>query len=514
MFLVSAETLDTTALARQMEEPRAGALVVFEGLVRNHNEGLAVRSLEYECFEALAHSEAERILQEARSQFPIYDIICAHRVGHLAIGDTAVWVGVSSAHRDAGFQACRYVIDQIKVRLPIWKKEHYVNGDSEWVNCQQCADHGHQHKHKTNDLELQSRFYSRQSALPQIAEAGQAKLKQARVLVIGAGGLGCPALMYLAAAGVGTIGICDGDRVDISNLHRQTLYTMEDIGLFKARQAKLRLEANHPWSDIRVYTEAVDFENIQRLMEHYDVILDCTDNFVAKFLIHDACFLADKILIQASVYQFEGQLQLYDWQNGCLRCLWPELPDPSCIGSCTEAGVLGVVPGLLGTWQASEALKYILNLPGQLNQKTLLVNLMDNQTLSIGRQKNDACPLCSQQARIKSIEPQHYQVAVNTEREVTVKDALENSHHYQWIDIRQHSETYPADIKVLHRFADTVAELGEIPANQPVLIVCQKGIRSLKLVKELRAAGYLDSYSLQGGFEALNSFSQTVLLKP
>lgn len=144
MFAIQAVSIDGMALRQQLENPAAGAVVVFEGLVRNHNEGHAVGALEYECFESLALAEATRIYAEAQARFEVFEIVCVHRTGLLQIGEMAVWTGVNAAHRDAAFEACRYVIDQIKFRLPIWKKEHYLNGQSEWVNCQRCASHEHQ----------------------------------------------------------------------------------------------------------------------------------------------------------------------------------------------------------------------------------------------------------------------------------------------------------------------------------------------------------------------------------
>src|SRR6185312_5828829 len=288
-FRFSHEPLDPAALAQSLHDPACGGYASFEGWVRNHNEGLAVNRLEYEAFEPLAMKEAERIMAEAVQRFGIEHAACVHRVGDLAIGDLAVWVGASARHRHEAFLACRYIIDEVKHRVPIWKKEHYVTGDSGWVNCERCAapsehavaarggehQHGHApqsgehnppHQHHTHDHAHDHREahgqpapkvvpdYSRQIALKEVGAAGQAKLRAARVLVVGCGGLGVPVMQYLAGAGVGRIGLVDGDRLEASNLHRQTLYALADVGESKAILAAERIRALNPDVDARAHT--------------------------------------------------------------------------------------------------------------------------------------------------------------------------------------------------------------------------------------------------------------------
>src|SRR5581483_6409633 len=201
-FRFSRTPIDTGSLRAELADPTCGGYTSFEGLVRNHNEGMSVRHLEYEAFEPLAIKEGERIVAEAIERFGIERAACVHRLGDLAIGEMAVWVGASARHRHEAFLACRYIIDEVKHRVPIWKKEHYENGDSGWVNCERCAapgahEHEHAHEH-THDHAHEARpDYSRQMALKEVGAAGQAKLRASKVLVIGCGGLGVPVLMYL-----------------------------------------------------------------------------------------------------------------------------------------------------------------------------------------------------------------------------------------------------------------------------------------------------------------------------
>lgn len=511
MFEVSAQTIDRAFWSERLNNPKAGSSVVFEGLVRNHNEGLPVKALEYECFEALAYLEADTIIAEAKRKFKVYDIFCVHRTGLLEIGELAVWIGVTSAHRQAAFAACQYMIDELKTRLPIWKKEYYLNQAPEWVNCQQCAAHNHA---QAGLAYTEHDYYRRQNALPEMRAGGQDKLNSASVLVIGAGGLGSPALAYLAAAGVGRLGICDGDLLDVSNLHRQVLYQYSDIDAYKADRAAAYLRAANPFIDVIVHREQIDCENAARLIQDYDLVLDCTDNFATKFLIHDACFFQGTPLIQASIYQFEGQLQLYRFgaDDACLRCLWPQQPEADCVGSCAEAGVLGVAPGILGTWQASEALKLILGLAANAPSETLMINLLSNEVFKLAQQKNKECPLCGADPSIQSIEAETYaaSAAEQPDWECSAPDLFASETDSLLVDIRSEqerelAEDWQTQLKWVP-LAELAAYLEQQPLDKKIVLVCQQGKRSYQATADLRAQGYDHIYSLRSGVGSLKPF--------
>ena len=295
-FGFSESPLDLAALRASVADVANGGYASFEGWVRNHNEGIAVTSLEYEAFQQLAVKEGERIVAEACERFGVTVARCVHRVGTLGLGDVAVWVGVSSHHRDEAFRACRYIIDEVKHRVPIWKKEHYVTGDSGWVNCERCAaaasvspvsgqpshDHAghahahhahHEHAHHEHSATPSGRTtaglvpdYSRQMTLREVGPAGQAKLAASHVAIVGAGGLGVPVLQFLAGAGVGHLTIIDGDRLEPSNLHRQTWYALADSGELKAELAAQRVRALNPAVQVTVHATRLDAQNGARLL--------------------------------------------------------------------------------------------------------------------------------------------------------------------------------------------------------------------------------------------------------
>lgn len=501
MFDLVEHPLDGAALRRDLLDDAAGGLVIFEGLVRDHNEGRAVAALEYEIYAAMAAQEAAKIFAEARAQFDVIQLRGAHRFGFLKVGELAVWVGASARHRAEAFQACRYLIDEIKSRLPIWKKEHYLEGAAEWVDCQGCLHH-----HAPGFTTEQ--YYDRQLRLPDFGTAEQAMLREARVLVVGAGGLGCPALSALAGAGVGQITICDGDRLDVSNLHRQSLYSHGDLGQYKAVLASHRLQALNPLIEVTPRTDRVDALNVAGLVAQNDIVLDGTDNFATRFLLHDACFFSGKVLVQASVYQYEGQLQAFDFRGntnaGCLRCAWPEIPAPDSVGSCAQTGVLGAVPAVLGSMQAMEAIKLIVGRDSPATTATVLVDLLTLMTNVIDRPRGKDCPLCGERPRIRQIVANEYEERLPWEVDLT--EFIDRCPRGTIIDIRGTRECSPSIAA-----ADSWSHRPDLNRDSflaqnfsgDTLLVCQVGVKTRRLVRELRESGHDRVWSLWGGVEGL-----------
>ncbi len=513
-FSVTAAPLDLAQLRASLQDPRSGGYCAFEGWVRDSNEGRAVSGLEYEAFTELATSEGERILEEAAARFGITAASAVHRVGDLRIGDLAVWIGVSAPHRDAAFRACRYIIDEIKHRLPIWKKEHYLEGDSAWVACthgthgyreDDCAHHGHApHQH----AEIPGDFvpdYSRQTRLAAVGEAGQSRLAAARVLVIGAGGLGCPVISYLAGAGVGHLTLVDGDRLEASNLHRQVMYAAADIGEHKAELAARRVRALNPAVSVEVRLQPLTANDSEAVFAAHDLVVECTDDLDSRYLANDAALVTGTPLLLASVHQYEGQLQwvLPGVGNTCMRCLWPKPAEPGWAGSCAEAGVLGPVPGVLGTLQAMEALKLLLGLPGIAPTQLRLVNLLEGtqQALLI-----DAAHGCAREGGCAAV----------ARRELTRRKAVgeldrsfpslaaAHAAGYVLVDVRDADEVaaQPLSLPARH-IAATELDVTRLPDPAARwLLVCASGRRSHRAAQRLREQG-VEAWSLAGGVAKL-----------
>ena len=238
--------------------------------------------------------------------------------------------------------------------------------------------------------------YSRHIILQEVGGKGQTKLAQAKVLVIGVGGLGSPAALYLAAAGVGTLGLVDGDVVDLSNLQRQILHSTASIGVPKVESGRKTLAALNPELTIKTYQENVSTDNVMRFLPDYDIVLDGSDNFATRFLVNDACYFAKKTLISGSIFRFEGQLATIKPHEGfpCYRCLYPEPPPAGLVPNCQEAGVLGVLAGTIGVLQAAEAVKEILGIGDTLADRLLIYDALEMKFRKVSRPKNPACPLC------------------------------------------------------------------------------------------------------------------------
>ncbi len=253
--------------------------------------------------------------------------------------------------------------------------------------------------------DAQQQRYSRHIILKEVGGKGQKKLAQAKVLLIGAGGLGSPAAMYLAAAGVGTIGLVDGDVVDLSNLQRQILHSTATLGKPKVESGRQTLAALNPDITIKTYHQHVNADNILGLLADYDIILDGSDNFSTRFLVNDACYFAKKTLVSASMFRFEGQLTTIKPHAGfpCYRCLYPEPPPAGLVPNCQEAGVLGVLAGTMGILQATEAIKEILGLGETMADRLLIYDALDMKFRKVARPKDPACPLCGPKPRIKDL---------------------------------------------------------------------------------------------------------------
>ncbi len=247
--------------------------------------------------------------------------------------------------------------------------------------------------------------YSRHIILPEVGGKGQRKINSARVFCVGAGGLGSPASLYLAAAGIGTLGIIDGDVVDLSNLQRQILHSTKDLDRPKVVSAKETLLAINPDITVKTYQEKLNSQNILNIIKEYDIILDGSDNFPTRFLINDACFFSKKTLISGSIFRFEGQVTTLKPHNNspCYRCIYPEPPPPGLIPSCQEAGVLGVIAGVIGILQATEALKEILGIGNSMAGHLLIYDALDQRFQTLKVRKDPSCPLCGKEQKIKEL---------------------------------------------------------------------------------------------------------------
>lgn len=503
-FSISQTNIDTHTLTSALQNAAAGACVTFEGRVRDHNKGQHVESLSYQVFHELAVAEGLKILAEARATFGLIDAVAVHREGDLAINDCAVWVGVLTPHRAEAFAACRFIIDAIKHRLPIWKKEFYSNGTAAWVNCQH-----HEHHPQAHSVTEQE-FYLRQKRLPEVGDGGQAALKAARVLVVGAGGLGSAALPVLAGAGIGTIGIVEYDRLDGTNLHRQTLYDAKDVGKDKGACAAARLRALNPHITINLYHCKLGADNVEQLISAYDLILDCTDNFETKYLLNDAAILFRKPIIQASLYRFEGHMLMIDpsRNDGCLRCLWPEPPVTGAVGDCAEVGVIGSLPALFGALQAHQALAYFLGLDKNRGGELFTFDLRTLTSNKLHRHRRADCALCGNHptiTEIKSASVEDFEITIGPN---DTRESLLNT--YLWIDVREEDERLVLPLPEAQHFPFSKASHTNytFPHNRPLLVICAKGQRSRAVAQNFRDMHY-QAFSLKDGMSQLPASSLT-----
>lgn len=351
------------------------------------------------------------------------------------------------------------------------------------------------------------RRYSRHLLIPEVGLAGQERLAAARVLIVGAGGLGSPALQYLAAAGVGRIGVVDDDVVDETNLQRQTIFTTADVGRSKAYVAAERLQAVNPFVAIEPFALRFDSSNARELVRSYDAVLDCTDRFPTRYLINDACFLEQRPDVYGSIFRFEGQVSVFAAPSGpCYRCLYPEAPPPESTPTCAEGGVLGALAGIVGSWQASEALKMLLAIGEPLVGRLMLVDSLLARVREVRFERDPYCVLCGERGTIEEALSDAYAQApaaahvaeIDAERlEEALRDAL-------LLDVREPHEAVLGSIDGAIQIpaSQLEARMFELDSAQRYVVACRVGAKSLWAVRRLREAGFNRLLHLRGGLLA------------
>ena len=354
--------------------------------------------------------------------------------------------------------------------------------------------------------------YARHLTLPEIGVTGQERLKAARVLLVGAGGLGSPAALYLAAAGVGTIGIVDADVVDASNLQRQVLHDTPSIGEPKVGSAARRIEALNPFVQVEPINERLTSANAREIIARYDIVVDGSDNFPTRYLVNDASVLERKPFVYGSIFRFEGQLSLFGAPGGpCYRCLFADPPPPELVPSCVEAGVLGVLPGIIGTLQALEVLKWIMGIGTGAAGRLILVDARDLRFREVAIMRDPACDVCGDHASITELVD--YDAFCGTvtgesagdEIDVTgFSRALGSSAPPFILDVREPWEHAIAQLpgSVLIPLGELPARLADLPAHRDIVTVCHHGMRSLTAQQLLTGAGFSRVRSLAGGVDA------------
>ena len=362
------------------------------------------------------------------------------------------------------------------------------------------------------------RRYARHLIMPEVGTEGQRRLKAAKVLVIGTGGLGSPLGLYLAAAGVGTLGLVDFDRVDVSNLHRQVLYSDSDIGRPKVAAAIERLRGINPHVELVPHETRLDSSNALELFADYDLVVDGTDNFPTRYLVNDACVLAGKPNVYGSIFRFEGQVSVFWGARGpCYRCLFPEPPPPGLVPSCAEGGVLGVLPGIIGALQANEAIKLILGEGEPLIGRLLLFDALKLRFRELKLRKSPDCPVCSERpTQTELIDYEHFcglpahgeepaEAADGFDVDVeTVKRWLDEGRPVTVLDVRN-----PPEVEICRLDGARLIPLPELPDRfdeldpaDTLVVHCHYGPRSSRAVSFLRGKGFQRAYNLAGGIDA------------
>jgi molybdopterin/thiamine biosynthesis adenylyltransferase/rhodanese-related sulfurtransferase len=358
--------------------------------------------------------------------------------------------------------------------------------------------------------------YSRHLIMPEVGMEGQKKLKAASVLLIGAGGLGSPLAMYLAAAGVGRIGVVDFDVVDSSNLQRQIAYSTSDVGKPKLDAAKERINGINPYVEVKTYETHLTSENALDILKDYDVIIDGTDNFPTRYLVNDACVLLGKPNVYGSIFRFEGQASVFYAKEGpCYRCLYPEPPPPGLVPSCAEGGVLGVLPGIVGTIQATEAIKLIIGQGDPLIGRLLLFDALTMKFRELKLRKNPACPVCGSNPTINElidyeafcgVEPLPRDGESLKQWEITPEELrakLDKKDDVFILDVREPHEFEICNLDgYLIPLRDLPSRINELDSSKEIVAYCHTGVRSERAVEFLKTAGFKKVKNLVGGIEA------------
>jgi sulfur-carrier protein adenylyltransferase/sulfurtransferase len=359
--------------------------------------------------------------------------------------------------------------------------------------------------------------YSRHLLIPEVGLEGQRKLKNSSALIIGTGGLGSPVSLYLAAAGIGRIGLVDYDVVDSSNLQRQVIHGTSTVGKLKVESARAKLLDLNPDIQVDVYNEPYTSENALRIAQDYDIILDGTDNFPTRYLTNDVAVFLGKPNVYASIYRFDGQVSVFFAKEGpCYRCLFPEPPPPGLVPSCAEGGVLGVLPGTIGTIQATEALKVLLGIGEPLIGKLLLYNALDMSFDFVKLKKNPNCRVCGPNADIKELidyeefcgvpSHDHEEGSAGANWDITVQELAERvqHNHLKLVDVR---EPHELEISRLPNatnipLGQLAARLSELDSAEDMVLFCKSGARSARALELLTSAGFKKVKNLKGGINA------------
>jgi sulfur-carrier protein adenylyltransferase/sulfurtransferase len=362
------------------------------------------------------------------------------------------------------------------------------------------------------------RRYSRHLIIPDVAMAGQKRLKNAKVLCIGAGGLGSPALMYLAAAGVGTLGIVDFDVVDESNLQRQIIHGQSDIGRSKAESARDSVLEINPLVTVNLHEERLDSSNVMEIFAEYDLIVDGTDNFATRYLVNDACVLLHKPYVWGSIYRFDGQASVFWAAHGpCYRCLYPEPPPPGMVPSCAEGGVLGVLCGSVGAIQVTEAIKLLTGIGEPLLGQLMVYDALEMEYRKINVRKDPNCAVCGEHPSVTElidyeafcgvVSEEAQQAAVGSTITATeLKDLLDSDKPLYLVDVRE-----PAEFEIVSIPGATLIPKDEIlrgdalaslPQDKQIVMYCKTGVRSAETLAAVKNAGFQDAVHVQGGVTA------------